>query len=629
MRKWRIEDSIELYNIKGWGQNYFNVNDKGNVVVTPSANGVKIDLKELIDELLIRDVSLPVLLRFPDILDNRIETISSCFEKASKEYGFKGSYFNIYPIKVNQVRPVVEEIMRYGKKFNIGLEAGSKPELHAVLAITQNPEALIICNGYKDESFIELALLAQKMGKRIFLVVEKLNELRQIITISKRLKVKPNIGIRIKLASSGSGKWEESGGDQSKFGLNASELVEAVEIAKSSKILEQIKLIHFHLGSQITNIRKIKNALRECSQFYVQMKKLGCNVEFVDIGGGLGVDYDGTRSFSPSSINYTIQEYVNDAIYMLQDASDKNDLPHPNIITESGRSLTAHHSILVFDVLETTTIPEWDYNYKITENDHENVRELFNLLENLTHTTMFETWHDAQQIREDSLDLFSLGMIDLKTRALIERLFWSIAREVYQLSLELKHQPEEYRPLSKMLADKYFCNFSLFQSLPDSWAIDQIFPILPIHRLNEKPTRVATIQDITCDSDGKIDNFIGSRNFSHYLPLHEFKESEPYYLGVFLVGAYQEILGDLHNLFGDTNAVHVVVEDDEYKIKQIIDGETVAEVLDYVQYNAKSLVRTMETWVTTSVKQGKITAEEGKEFLSNYRSGLYGYTYLE
>ncbi len=629
MRKWRIEDSIELYNIKGWGQNYFNINEKGNVVVTPSANGVKIDLKELIDELQIRDVSLPVLLRFPDILDNRIETISSCFERASKEYGFKGSYFNIYPIKVNQVRPVVEEIMRYGKKFNIGLEAGSKPELHAVLAITQNPEALIICNGYKDENFIELALLAQKMGKRIFLVVEKLNELRQIITISKRLKVKPNIGIRIKLASSGSGKWEESGGDQSKFGLNASELVEAVEIAQSNKILDQIKLIHFHLGSQITNIRKIKNALRECSQFYVQMKKLGCNVEFVDIGGGLGVDYDGTRSFSPSSINYTIQEYVNDAIYMLQDASDKNDLPHPNIITESGRSLTAHHSILIFDVLETTTIPEWDYNYKITESDHENVRELFSLLEKLTHTTMFETWHDAQQIREDSLDLFNLGMVDLKTRALIERLFWSIAREVYQLSLELKHQPEEYRPLSKMLADKYFCNFSLFQSLPDSWAIDQIFPIMPIHRLNEKPTRVGTLQDITCDSDGKIDNFIGSRNFSHYLPLHDFKESDSYFIGVFLVGAYQEILGDLHNLFGDTNAVHVVVEDNEYKIKQIIDGETVAEVLDYVQYNAKSLVRTMETWVTASVKQGKITAQEGKEFLSNYRSGLYGYTYLE
>lgn len=629
MRKWRIEDSIEIYNINGWGQNYFSINDSGNVVVTPSSNGVRIDLKELIDELLIRDVSLPVLLRFPDILDNRIETISSCFEKASQEYGFKGSYFNIYPIKVNQVRPVVEEIMRYGRKFNIGLEAGSKPELHAVLAITQNPEALIICNGYKDESFIELALLAQKMGKRIFLVVEKLNELKQIINISKRLKVKPNIGIRIKLSSSGSGKWEESGGDQSKFGLNASELIEAVEVAKSSKILDQIKLIHFHLGSQITNIRKIKNALRECSQFYVQLKKLGCNVEFVDIGGGLGVDYDGTRSFSPSSINYTIQEYVNDAIYMLQDASDKNNLPHPNIITESGRSLTAHHSVLVFDVLETTSIPEWDYNYKITDHDHENVRELFILLEKLSHTTMFETWHDAQQIREDSLDLFSLGLIDLKTRALIERLFWSIAREVHQLSLEMKHQPEEYRPLSKMLADKYFCNFSLFQSLPDSWAIDQIFPIMPIHRLNEKPTRVGTIQDITCDSDGKIDNFIGIRNYSHYLPLHEFKETEPYYLGVFLVGAYQEILGDLHNLFGDTNAVHIVVEDDEYKIKQIIDGETVAEVLEYVQYNAKSLVRTMETWVTASVKQGKITAEEGKEFLSNYRSGLYGYTYLE
>jgi len=586
-------------------------------------------LKELIDELLIRDVSMPVLLRFPDILDDRIETISKCFEQASEEYGFKGNYYNIYPIKVNQVRPVVEEIMRYGKKFNIGLEAGSKPELHAVLAITNNPDALIICNGYKDEDFIELALLAQKMGKKIYIVVEKLNELKLIISIAKRLKIKPNLGIRIKLASSGSGKWEESGGDQSKFGLNASELLEAVDILKSSKMLEYVRLIHFHLGSQITNIRKIKNALRECSQFYVQLKKLGCGIEFVDIGGGLGVDYDGTRSFSPSSINYSIQEYVNDAIYMLQDASDKNNLPHPNIVTESGRSLTAHHSILVFNVLESTTTPEWDYDYDVTENDHELIKELFSILEKLTTTTMLEAWHDAQQIREDALDLFSLGMIDLKTRALVERLFWSIAREVLRLTAEIKHPPDDFRQLSKMLADKYFCNFSLFQSLPDSWAIDQIFPIMPIHRLHERPTRSATIQDITCDSDGKIENFITTKNFAQFLPLHELDKDYPYYLGVFLVGAYQEILGDLHNLFGDTNAVHVIIKDDGYEIKQIIDGETVAEVLDYVQYNAKSLVRTMETWVTSSVKEGKITVEEGKEFLSNYRSGLYGYTYLE
>jgi arginine decarboxylase len=630
MRKWRIEDSYEIYNIKGWGQNYFGINEKGHIVVQPSKNGVQIDLKELIDELVLRDVSLPILARFPDILDDRIETITRCFKDASEEYGFKGNYYNIYPIKVNQVRPVVEEIMRYGKKYNIGLEAGSKPELHVVLAVANNPDTLIICNGYKDENFIELALLAQKMGKKIFVVVEKLSELRLLINIAKRLKLKPNIGIRIKLSTQGSGKWEDSGGDKSKFGLNASELIEAVEILKNNKLAEHLKLIHFHIGSQVTNIRMIKNALRECSQFYVQMKKLGTGVEFVDIGGGLGVDYDGTRSFSPSSINYTIKEYVDDAVYMLKEASDRNNLPHPNIITESGRSLTAHHSVLIFDVLETASVPRWDFDSDVVEeNDHENVKELLSLLEKISATNLLETWHDAQQMREDSLDLFSLGLLDLQTRAKVEKLFWTIASEVYQIGLDMKHMPDEIRPLSRMLADKYFCNFSLFQSLPDSWAIDQIFPIIPIHRLNERPTRFATLHDITCDSDGKIDNFIGLKNFSHYLPVHELRHGEPYYIGVFLVGAYQEILGDLHNLFGDTNAVHVLVDGDSYKIVQVIDGETVAEVLDYVQYDAKRLVRIIETWVTAAVKEGKISPQEGKEFLSNYRSGLYGYTYLE
>ena len=629
MRKWKMEDSAELYNIHGWGSGYFSINDKGNVVVKPEKEGCEIDLKELIDELQIRDVSMPVLLRFPDILDDRIESISKCFDQASAEYDFHGKYYNIYPIKVNQMRPVVEEIMRYGKKFNIGLEAGSKPELHAVLATATNPEALIICNGYKDEDFIELALLAQKMGKKIFIVVEKLNELKLIIQIAKRIKIRPNIGIRIKLASSGSGKWEESGGDQSKFGLNAAELLDAISIAEDAKVMDCIKLIHFHLGSQITKIRKIKSGLRECSQFYVQLKKMGCGVEYVDIGGGLGVDYDGSRSTSPHSINYALQEYVNDAISMLQDACEKNDLPHPNIITESGRSLTAHHSVLVFDVLETASLPSWDYDYEVTDIDHEIVKELYKIHEMITPSNMLESWHDALQMREDALDLFSLGMLDLKTRALTERLFWGIANEIHRLGLELKHIPEELRVLSKMLADKYFCNFSLFQSLPDAWAIDQIFPIMPIHRLNEKPTHSVTIQDITCDSDGKIDRFIGLRDYANFLQLHELKKGEPYYLGVFLVGAYQEILGDLHNLFGDTNAVHVIVKGSEYEIKQIIDGETVAEVLDYVQYDAKKLVRTMETWVTTSVKQGVISPTEGKEFLAIYRSGLYGYTYLE
>lgn len=630
MRKWRIEDSAELYNIQGWGVNYFSINDKGNVTVSPSKNGNEIDLRELIDELLLRDVSAPMLIRFPDILDNRIEKMAKCFEVAAKEYNYNAQNFIIYPIKVNQMRPVVEEIVSHGKKFNIGLEAGSKPELHAVIAINADSDSLIICNGYKDEDYIELALLAQKMGKRIFLVIEKLNELKLIANVAKRLKIKPNLGIRIKLASTGSGKWEDSGGDVSKFGLTSSEVLEAMDFLERNRMTECLRLVHFHIGSQVTKIRRIKIALREASEFYVQLHKNGYNIEFVDIGGGLGVDYDGTRSpNSESSVNYSLQEYVNDSIATIVDASDRNKIPHPNIITESGRSLTAHHSVLVFEVLETTTLPEWDEDEEIKNDDHELVRELYSLWDRLNQPGMLETWHDAQQIREEALDRFSLGLLDLKTRAQIERLFWSIARELYQMTAQTKHVPEELRHLPKILSDKYFCNFSLFQSMPDSWAIDQIFPIVPLQRLDEKPTRAATLQDITCDSDGKIDNFISTRNFSYYLPVHTIKQKESYYLGVFLVGAYQEILGDLHNLFGDTNAVHVSVNEKGYEIEQIIDGETVAEVLDYVQYNAKKLVRTVETWVTSAVKSGIITPEEGKEFLSTYRSGLYGYTYLE
>ncbi len=630
MRKWRIEDSEELYNITGWGTSYFGINDKGHVVDTPRKDGVGVDLKELVDELQLRDVSAPMLVRFPDILDNRIEKMTSCFKQAAEAYDYKAENFIIYPIKVNQMRPVVEEIISHGKKFNLGLEAGSKPELHAVIAVNTDSDSLIICNGYKDESYIELALLAQKMGKRIFLVVEKLNELKLIAKMAKQLNVKPNIGIRIKLASSGSGKWEESGGDASKFGLTSSELLEALDFMESKGLKESLKLIHFHIGSQVTKIRRIKTALREASQFYVQLHAMGFKVEFVDIGGGLGVDYDGTRSSSSGgSVNYSIQEYVNDSISTLVDVSDKNDIPHPNIITESGRALTAHHSVLVFEVLETATLPEWDDEDVIPENAHELVQELYGIWDSLNQNKMLEAWHDAQQIREEALDLFSHGIVDLKTRAQIERLYWSITREINQIADGLKHAPDEFRGLSKLLADKYFCNFSLFQSLPDSWAIDQIFPIMPIQRLDEKPDRSATLQDITCDSDGKIANFISTRNVAHYMPVHSLKKTEPYYLAVFLVGAYQEILGDMHNLFGDTNAVHVVVGEKGYSIEQIIDGETVAEVLDYVQYNPKKLVRTLETWVTKSVKDGKISVEEGKEFLSNYRSGLYGYTYLE
>ena len=630
MRKWRIEDSEELYNITGWGTSYFGINDKGHVVVTPRRDGVTVDLKELVDELQLRDVASPMLIRFPDILDNRIEKMSSCFKQAAEEYGYKAENFIIYPIKVNQMRPVVEEIISHGKKFNLGLEAGSKPELHAVIAVNTDSDSLIVCNGYKDESYIELALLAQKMGKRIFLVVEKMNELKLIAKMAKQLNVQPNIGIRIKLASSGSGKWEESGGDASKFGLTSSELLEALDFLESKGMKDCLKLIHFHIGSQVTKIRRIKTALREASQFYVQLHSMGFNVEFVDIGGGLGVDYDGTRSSnSEGSVNYSIQEYVNDSISTLVDVSDKNGIPHPNIITESGRALTAHHSVLIFEVLETATLPEWDDEEEIAPDAHELVQELYGIWDSLNQNKMLEAWHDAQQIREEALDLFSHGIVDLKTRAQIERLYWSITREINQIAGGLKHAPDEFRGLSKLLADKYFCNFSLFQSLPDSWAIDQIFPIMPIQRLDEKPERSATLQDITCDSDGKIANFISTRNVAHYLPVHALKKTEPYYVAVFLVGAYQEILGDMHNLFGDTNAVHVSVNEKGYNLSLIHISETVAEVLDYVQYNPKKLVRTLETWVTKSVKEGKISLEEGKEFLSNYRSGLYGYTYLE
>lgn len=629
MRRWRIEDSAELYNITGWGLKYFSINDNGHVQVTPREGCASVDLKELMDELQIRDITAPVLLRFPDILDNRIEKISRCFKQAAEEYKYGAQNFIIYPIKVNQMRQVVDEIVSHGKKFNIGLEAGSKPELHAVLATNIDEHNLIICNGYKDENYVELALLAQKMGRRIFLVVEKLNELHLIARLAKRIGVRPNIGIRIKLSSSGSGKWEESGGDHSKFGLNSSELLEAVDALAKCKMEDCLKLIHFHIGSQITKIRRIKNALREATQFYVQLTKMGFSIDFIDIGGGLGVDYDGTRSSaSENSMNYSIQEYANDAISAIVDACEKNGLKQPNVITESGRSLSAHHSILIIETLETTQLPVWNDNEEVSDSDHELARELYQIWDRLGQQSLLESWHDALQIREEALDRFSLGMLDLHTRAQIEKLFWSVAREVNDIAKTMKHVPEELR-ISKMLPDKYFCNFSLFQSLPDSWAIDQMFPIMPISRLDEKPTRTATIQDVTCDSDGKINCFISSHGFSNALPIHPIKNGESYYLGVFLVGAYQEILGDMHNLFGDTNTVHVSVHKDGYEIEQIIDGETVAEVLDYVQYNPKKLVRNVETWVTRSMKSGKITPEEGREFLSNYRSGLYGYTYLE
>ena len=631
MKKWTIEDSKELYNINGWGTSYFGINDQGNVFVTPCKDGTQIDLREVMDELSLRDVQSPVLLRFPDILDNRIEKTWSCFKKASKEYEYKGENYVVYPIKVNQMQPVVEEIISHGRKFNLGLEAGSKPELHAVIAMQCQSDSIIICNGYKDQSYIELALLAQKMGKQIFIVVEKMNELELIAKEAKKLNVRPNIGIRIKLASSGSGKWEESGGDASKFGLTSAQLLEALDLLDKKDMRDCLRLIHFHIGSQITKIRRIQTALREASQFYIQLHKMGYNVDFVDCGGGLGVDYDGTRSpSSESSVNYSIQEYVNNCVYTFVEAANANEIPHPNIITEGGRSLAAHHSVLIMEVLETTEVPAMPDEFEVKEDDHQLAKDLYDIWCNINVRNMLENWHDAQQIREEALDLFSHGMLDLRTRADIERMYWAVAREINTLVHTMKHVPEEFHSLDKLLADKYFCNFSLFHSWPDAWAIDQIFPIMPIQRLNERPDRNATLQDITCDSDGKIAQFATETGVSHFIPLHSLeKKKGSYYIGVFLVGAYQEILGDMHNLFGDTNAVHVTTDKDGYHIKNIIDGETVADVLSYVQYEPKKLVRSLEIWAKQAIKEGKISLEEGKEFLDTYRSGLYGYTYLE
>ena len=631
MAKWRIEDSEDLYNIGGWGVNFFGVNKKGHVYVAPCKNDVQIDLKDLVDDLVAKRTKTPMLLRFPDILDSRIQKTASCFEKAAKEYHFKGESFIIFPVKVNQMRPVVEEIISHGKRYNLGLEAGSKPELHAVIAANMDSDSLIICNGHKDRSFIELALLAQKMGKRIFLVAEKFEEIETIVATAATLNLRPQIGIRVKLASSGAGKWEESGGDASKFGLDSSDLLRALEYLREHQMEDCLKLMHFHIGSQITKIRRIQFALTEAAQFYVQLHKMGFNIEFVDCGGGLGVDYDGTRSAnSESSVNYSIQEYINDCLYTFVEASDRNQIPHPNIISEGGRSLSAHHSVLILEAFESTHQPSMDEKWEASPEDHKLVRDLSEIWDKVSARSMLEDWHDAEQIREEGLDLFRHGLIDLKTRAQIESVYWSITREVNAIAHTQKHMPDELRKLDKVLADKYYCNFSLFQSMPDSWAIDQFFPIMPIHRLNEKPDHNATLQDITCDSDGKIETFVQYGRQTTYLPLHGLKPGEPYYIGVFLVGAYQEILGNMHNLFGDTNAVHVSVnEDGSYSIDQIIDGETVADVLDYVQYDPKQLMRRLETWVDKAIAEERISTREGQDFLANFQRGLYGYTYLE
>ena len=631
LKRWSAADSLELYNIQGWGQGYFHINDVGHLVVRPSRQSQStIDLIELIEDAQRSGLALPLLIRFSDILDDRLTTMRQAFQAAFESVSYQGRYFGVYPIKVNQQRQVVEEVVHFGATTAMGLEAGSKSELHAVLAMDTSPDAVIVCNGYKDAEYIRLALLGQKLGKQIFLVVEKPGELRLILRVAREQGVQPWIGIRIKLVAPGSGKWEESGGDYSKFGLTAPELIEAVETLKAEDSLDRFKLVHFHLGSQIPNIRHIKDALREMAQYYAELSKLGCRIEFMDVGGGLGVDYDGTRTSHPSSINYSEQEYANDVVAILEEVCRRDGLAHPHIITESGRALAAHHAMLVFNVFETARMDNGLPPIHTEGEVPELITQLEQTLEGLSSKTLYEYWHDALHLRDQASMMFGLGYLALHHRARAEQIFWRIATRAEALMRREKRAPDDLDALETLLADKYFCNFSVFQSLPDAWAIGQQFPVMPLHRLGEEPTFRGILQDLTCDSDGKITSYIGQLEKSQTLPLHSLRPGESYYLGVFLTGAYQEILGDLHNLFGDTNAIHIALDEDGgWRYQQVIHGETVSDVLQYVQFTKEVLIDRIERQVQASVREGRMTASEGRNFQKLYVDGMNAYTYLQ
>ncbi len=628
--RWTTQDAAELYDVASWGKGYFAVGENGNLWVHPTKEpGRRVDLKSLVDQLVMRGISLPILIRFGDILQQRLGEIHQAFQSAISEHNYKGGYCCVYPIKVNQQRHVVEEVVRYGKPFKFGLEAGSKPELLAVLAIADN-ETPIICNGFKDDEYIEFVMLAKKIGRRIIPVVEKFTELDLILKYSKKVGVRPEFGIRVKLASRGSGRWKSSGGYRSKFGLTVSEALEALRQMKELGMEDCIKLLHFHLGSQITNIRQIKGAVIEAARCYVELKRLGAGLEFMDVGGGLGIDYDGSQTDFESSVNYTLQEYANDIVYHIQNVCDEAEVPHPNIITESGRAIAAYHSVLVFNVLGVTGFgDESDVPDKLPEDAEQPLIDLLETYKSLSVKNMLESFHDAQQALDAALNLFSLGYLSLEQRAQAENIYWGICKRIQRMAHGLDYFPEDLEGLEGMLSDTYFCNFSLFQSMPDSWAVKQLFPIMPVHRLNEQPSRAAILGDISCDSDGKVDQFIDRRDVKRTLPLHPYNGS-PYILGTFLVGAYQEILGDLHNLFGDTNAVHVRVGDNnEVILDAFVQGDTVREVLDYVQFNARHLCDEFRRDVEGSVREGRIGFEEAGRLLRFYEDGLHGYTYLE
>lgn len=631
---WSIEAARALYNVEGWGDGYFDINEKGHVVVRPDKEHPDraLDLFELVTDLEAQGVILPVLLRFSDILRSRIEALNAKFHHAISEFEFTGGYTTVYPIKVNQQRHVVEEIVEFGKATGVGLECGSKPELQAVLALSESADHLIICNGYKDEEFMRLALMGQRLGHEVFIVIEQVSELDVLLQVAEQMGVTPKCGVRIKLTTEGSGRWAQSGGEKSKFGLSPAQLIQVIEKLTAAGKLDIVKLIHCHLGSQITDIRFIKRGLQELSRYYVELHAMGLNITHVDVGGGLGVDYDGTQSTAQASVNYSLQEYANDIVYTLAEVCRDKELPMPHIISESGRALTAHHALLLLSVIDVESVND-PLTPAIGDEDHQLLHEMLEDLKavsrkNVSMRRVREIYHDAVFDKERAQQLFESGVFSLRERAFAERLHLCTINQIARVTQAKRDDFEDIVvDLDAALVDRYFCNFSLFQSLPDSWAIDQLFPIMPIHRLDEEPTRRGTLQDITCDSDGKIDRFVGDKNGDPSLALHPFKDDgDPYMLGIFLTGAYQEILGDLHNLFGDTNAVHVRLSEQGYEITDLVHGDTVTEVLNYVQFRASDLLTTFRRKVQAATT---ISRDEANMFIAEYVAGLEGYTYLE
>jgi arginine decarboxylase len=634
---WDIESARALYNIQRWGAKYFDINDAGHVVARPLEEaGATVDLTDVIEEAKSRGLKFPLLIRFQDILRHRVEAINKAFQSSIAEFNYRAKYRGVFPIKVNQLREVVEEILDAGKPFDFGLEVGSKPELFAGLALQNHQGCLIICNGYKDADFIKMALLGIKLGKKVIMVVEKLEELRQIISISKQLGVEPQIGIRARLLSKGAGRWAESGGENAKFGLSTVELLTATEWLKAENLAGSLKLLHFHIGSQVPDILTVKKAVQEAARFYAKLHKMGFAIESLDVGGGLGVDYDGSRTAFDSSTNYTLQEYTNDIVYYIADVCDAESVPHPQIISESGRAIVAYHSVLIVEVFGAIEKIRPGAAFEYGENEHALVRELIDIKKNLTKLNKLEALHDAEERKEDAQHMFTLGLLDLPAKARIENLYWEISQEVVQSFRGQAYIPEEIRKLEDTLADQYLCNFSVFQSLLDHWALGQLFPIMPIARLNERPTREATLVDITCDSDGQVNKFIDLRDVRDTLPLHQLRSNgnglpEPYYLGFFLMGAYQDIMGDLHNLFGRVNEVHVFLEPDEpagYYIEEIIEGATIMQSLADVQYDENELKRRMKAQMDEAIKSDRMKPSEAMRLLDDYERGLKAYTYL-